>query len=300
MCDIHGDKRLANVFFSVHTAFFYDGSLYFDANCTNQIPGPLYGLEGDPNYYLDSELTERVSIIVIPEVTQQQTIDQTEQQVAGDEMLKHEIWTGNETKFLISSITDFVKENDVLPKSITELERRIKFGKGNKKNMWIEIAQALTFKFELVFDAKRVARKWQTLSDGYKKALDNNNKTGQGPSRFQWMSEMDELLGERHDVRPVLTATSEGLVIHRPAELSPSEIPQAGNSPNDSSMSDATVNDDPIFKTPTTSGEFEGKGKARKRKRTESDSDIDKMLQYMKESDLRAEESEKKLLDEIF
>lgn len=58
-----------------------------------------------------------------------------------------------------------------------------------------------------------MARKRNTLVDAYKKVKDNNKNTGKGAMRFQFYSEMDDLLGGQHD------GTSEGLEVHRPEAL---------------------------------------------------------------------------------
>jgi len=43
------------------------------------------------------------------------------------------------------------------------------------------------------------------LMNGYKKALENNNSTGHRPSKFAWMKEMEELVGQRHDIQFAVT-----------------------------------------------------------------------------------------------
>ena len=39
-------------------------------------------------------------------------------------------------------------------------------------------------------------------------------------SRFAWLTEMGELIASRHDVYLVVTATQDGVTIHRPEEVS--------------------------------------------------------------------------------
>ncbi|CAL8274774.1 unnamed protein product [Gadus morhua 'NCC'] len=56
------------------------------------------------------------------------------------------------------------------------------------------------------FHPDKVARKWLTLVQGYKKVKDHNASTGRGPGRFQFLKEMEELLGGHHDVDPSVLA----------------------------------------------------------------------------------------------
>ncbi|ELU14737.1 hypothetical protein CAPTEDRAFT_192727 [Capitella teleta] len=81
------------------------------------------------------------------------------------------------------------------------------------------LASTLSKAFSMIFDAEKVRRKWQTLCDGYKNYVDNHNKTGSARSKFEWKDQMEELLGERHDVRPVVTASAAGVRVHRPLEM---------------------------------------------------------------------------------
>jgi hypothetical protein len=85
--------------------------------------------------------------------------------------------------------------------------------------MWLEIATELSKAFEMVFDIDKVRRKWQTLTDGYKCFVDNKQKTGSARTKFEFAEEMDELLGSRHDIRPVVTGTPAGIAVHRPNDL---------------------------------------------------------------------------------
>ena len=80
-------------------------------------------------------------------------------------------------------------------------------------------------------------RKWQTLFEGYKKALQNNNSTGRGPSRFQWFTEMDCLFSSRCDINPIVTGTQSGVTVHRPEELSRSRQPLQSESSDDQQQS---------------------------------------------------------------
>lgn len=82
------------------------------------------------------------------------------------------------------------------------------------------MAGRLTAKFGLVFSPGKVARKWQTLVDGYKGVKDNNNSTGRGVVRFKFFDQMDSLLGGQHDIEfPVVGDNEGGLNVSRPEVL---------------------------------------------------------------------------------
>ena len=69
--------------------------------------------------------------------------------------------------------------------------------------------------FKMEFSVKQVTRKWQTLIDGFKAAIDNNNSTGKGRSRFQFLEEMNALLGDRDDINFLVTIDSQSVLVHR-------------------------------------------------------------------------------------
>lgn len=87
-----------------------------------------------------------------------------------------------------------------LPKSLSELDSRIRLARGQKKQLWTEIAQKLPEQFNFHFDLVKVARKWVTLQDAFKKIKDNNKSTGRGFIKFEFYNEMEELIGCNHDV----------------------------------------------------------------------------------------------------
>ena len=187
----------------------------------------------------------------------------------------------------------YIEINDELPSSIAELEKRMKLGRGKKKNVWKDITQALSFHFGLHFTSERVARKWQTLMVGYKNALDNNKQTGKSTSKFNWMTEMNELLGDRHDIHPVLTATQEGLTVHRQNELD-----MMSDTTSDKSTANEINSEINITPTSTTSASETAKDRKRKRP-SKPDDNIDNLLKFMKESEEKSLETEQNILEEL-
>ncbi|CAL8370555.1 unnamed protein product [Boreogadus saida] len=108
----------------------------------------------------------------------------------------------------------------------------MRLGKKTKKLLWEEMAAKLSTQFGEDFHPDKVARKWLTLVQGYKKVKDHNASTGRGPGRFQFFKEMEELLGGHHDVDPpVLAGDGHGVVVRRPDALMPNETPRPRKPP---------------------------------------------------------------------
>ena len=106
-----------------------------------------------------------------------------------------------------------------LPTTFQEMLEKIKLGKGKQKGFWVERAAELTNQFKLQFNFEKVARKWQTLTTAYIKARQKNSSTGNDPSKFEYISEMEELIGARHDISFPVTASASGITIHRPDQV---------------------------------------------------------------------------------
>jgi hypothetical protein len=176
-----------------------------DEQCEAELTQTIYKCDDD--YFLDEDLTTLLQI------------QSMEPDTAPDDALRpgvHETWTKHEALFLIDAMRRFITDDsDNLPKSLSELEAKVRSGRGKQKSMWAEIAARLTEAFKLQFDPKRVSRKWQTLFDGFKKCSDNNNSTGRSTCKFAFMTEMTDLLGDRHDINFVATATAAGVKVHR-------------------------------------------------------------------------------------
>ena len=127
------------------------------------------------------------------------------------------------------------REGEGLPKSMKDLNSRLRLGWRNKE-LW---AMELTKHFKETLCPDKVARKWCTLVEGYKKVKDNNNSTGKAPMCFQFYKEMDDLLGAQHDVVYPVVGTVEGLDVRRPEALVHSET--ASTSAATTSQTTATI-----------------------------------------------------------
>ena len=86
------------------------------------------------------------------------------------------------------------------------------------------MAKKLCIQYSELFCPDKVARKWNTLIDEYKKIKENNKSTGKGTIRFQFLEEMDDFLAGQHDVVFPVVGTSAGLDIRRPEVLGPSAV----------------------------------------------------------------------------
>ncbi|XP_030285167.1 uncharacterized protein LOC115588612 isoform X2 [Sparus aurata] len=131
----------------------------------------------------------------------------------------NEGFSREQTLFLIDLMRQHLAaESDGLPKSLKELNSRLKLARCNKKNLWKETAEKLCIQYSELFCPDKVARKWNTLIDAYKIIKDNNKSTG------KFFEEMDDLLAGQHDVVFPVVGTSAGLDIRRPEVLGPSAV----------------------------------------------------------------------------
>lgn len=79
----------------------------------------------------------------------------------------------------------------------------------NLKKMFEEIAKELRFKTKQNISAANCENRWKHLERTYKKFIDNNNKTGRGRKDFEYAEIMDEILGKKRNIHPVLLLSSD-------------------------------------------------------------------------------------------
>ncbi|KAG5281498.1 hypothetical protein AALO_G00072920 [Alosa alosa] len=137
-------------------------------------------------------------------------------------MPPNESFTESQTVFLIDLMRHHIfNEGEGLPKTLHELNTRLKSAKGSKKLLWEDAAEQLSSHFTESFLPRRVCRKWNTLLDGYTRARYSVRNMGKD-TRFQFYSEMDTLLEdlkeEEHDVifPVVITPDGQGLRLPPP------------------------------------------------------------------------------------
>ncbi|XP_050516629.1 uncharacterized protein LOC126891495 [Diabrotica virgifera virgifera] len=115
------------------------------------------------------------------------------------------VWTTNQTKVLIYLYRKYK------PK-VGTLQIR------NLKKLWELIANEINKNLLLNVSPSHSENKWRVLERGYKKFIDNQNKTGRGRKFFEFKDEIDSIFKKRGNVHPeILASTSK--VIKRRLEL---------------------------------------------------------------------------------
>nr|XP_055035588.1 uncharacterized protein LOC129423372 [Misgurnus anguillicaudatus] len=180
---------------------------------TQPITQTLYQREGESTLYMDHDFT--IALQIVPPVSVSKADENTTA-----ELPQNQGFTRDQTLFLIDLMRQhLMKDDNELPRNLAELNSRIKMSRGKKRSFWQEIAVKLTSQFNQNFDVDKVSRKWTTLEDGYKKAVDNNASTGKGPTKFQFLKEMLELIGGHHDVDFPVIGTAKGFTVRRPEAI---------------------------------------------------------------------------------
>ena len=94
-------------------------------------------------------------------------------------------FTKKQTLFLIHLMgIHLAVEGEGPAKTFDDLNRRMRLAKKTKKLLWEEMAAKLSTQFGEDFHPDKVARKWLTLVQGYKKVKDHNASTGRGPGQI--------------------------------------------------------------------------------------------------------------------
>ncbi|XP_028302148.1 uncharacterized protein LOC114463086 isoform X3 [Gouania willdenowi] len=136
----------------------------------------------------------------------------------------NEGFSREQTLFFIDLMRQHLEtEADGLPKTLKELNSRLKSARSNLRSLWKETAETLSSHFSESFCPDKVARKWNTLIEAYRKIKENNKDTGRGNIRFRFFPEMDELLAGQHDVVFPVFGSSVRLNV-RPEVLWPSVV----------------------------------------------------------------------------
>ncbi len=99
-----------------------------------------------------------------------------------------------------------------LPKTLAELNARVKAVQGKKTHLWIDLAA----QFKENFNSDKVARKWGALEEEYKKIKDSSRSTGQSRIHFPFFIEMGSLLGDKHDINYPVVGTAKSVEVRRP------------------------------------------------------------------------------------
>lgn len=122
--------------------------------------------------------------------------------------------------FLINLMRQHIeREGEGLPKTLEQLNAQLKSAMRSKKHLWRDAADKLSSHFLQSFCPDKVARKWNTLIEAYKKIKDSNKPREKGSIRFKFYSEMDALLERQQEVVFPVVGTSVGLKVRRPEAL---------------------------------------------------------------------------------
>ena len=152
-----------------------------------------------------------------------------------------ETFLKNHTLFLIDLMRlQLEEEGRGPPRSLQDLSQRLKPARNSKKLLWEEIAGKLTDHFKCTFPPDKVARKWNTLVEAYNKVKDHNLSTRRGPGKFQFYTEMDDLMGGHHDIVFPVVGTAMGLDVRRPGALQALQVSVSAPDAPDASPSSST------------------------------------------------------------
>lgn len=135
------------------------------------------------------------------------------------------------------------REGEGLPRTLEELNARLKSAMRSKKHLWRDAADKLSSHFLQSFCPDKVARKWNTLVEAYKKIKDSDKPREKGSIRFKFYSEMDALLQAQNEVVFPVVGTSVGLKVRRPEAL--------GQCNNDTASTPLTSTSTPPTSPPT-------------------------------------------------
>ncbi|KAK6165932.1 hypothetical protein SNE40_022738 [Patella caerulea] len=248
----------------------------------------------DDSFYIDKNLRTTVVLPELPlnprtsaERLSPCTVIQDKDDHGSQVFPLNEHFTKPQVLFFIELIRPYLLEDGELPNSITALENRMKFGRGQKGLLWNEIAAKMTKEYSETFTKEKVCRKWQTLVDGYKKAKENIGISKRA-CRFQFYSEMEELVGDgRGDGQAIdvsICQTQKEHIVNR----SDSCASQESFSIASSSVASPPIPTSPIASTSTNDN-----------KRRIEESEESDLLKYLKKSDARAEERQQHILNDM-
>ncbi|CAL8369811.1 unnamed protein product [Arctogadus glacialis] len=223
--------------------------LYWEQERTRPFPGPLFQKEDNPGtYYLDQGLRHSVSLVCI-QSTAPAPLPSNASLPATDPLPSNaplptvtETFLKDHTLYLIDLMRlQLEAEGRGPPRSLQDLSQRLKLARNSKKLLWEEIAGKLTDHFKCTFPPDKVARKWSTLVEAYKKVKDHNSSTGRGPGKFQFYSKMDDLMGGHHDIVFPVVGTAMGLDVRRPGALQALQVSVSAPDASPSSSTSAVA-----------------------------------------------------------
>ncbi|XP_074028929.1 uncharacterized protein [Leptinotarsa decemlineata] len=79
------------------------------------------------------------------------------------------------------------------------------------RRLWQLLAELMKSKYGVNVTPSQCENRWRVLERNYKKLIDNNNKTGRGRIHFEFEKEMEEILGHKKSVKPLMLLSSESV-----------------------------------------------------------------------------------------
>ena len=76
------------------------------------------------------------------------------------------------------------------------------------KVIWQDIQRNMNVKFQKNFTKEQVEGRWKTVIAGYRKFKTSQNLSGRERKDFPYEKQLDEILGDRHDIAHVLIISS--------------------------------------------------------------------------------------------
>ncbi|KAL0978010.1 hypothetical protein UPYG_G00164730 [Umbra pygmaea] len=272
--------------------------LYLDQERTRPFLGPLFQQEANPaaGYYLDQGLMTSVNLVCIEstgisKVKATAPLPSSTPLHATASIVVNKNFSKDQTLFLIDLMRLQMEEQGKgPPKSLQDLNQRLRLARKSKKLLWEDIAGKLTTHFAQTFAHDKVARKWNTLVEAYKKVKDNNSSTGRGPSKFQFYAEMDDLLGGHHDIDFPVVGTAMGLDVRRPDALQVSvSAPDISPAPSPSPSCPPSPPPSSSIATPTVTTLPQDTPKRPRKRQREDD-----LLEFLRESEAASQVASQK------
>ncbi|XP_073702493.1 uncharacterized protein [Garra rufa] len=276
-----------------------DSMIYWDQEMTQPVAQTLYQREGDGTLYMDQDFTIALQIVSPSSVS-------AKGDTTTEELPQNQVFSRDQTLFLIDLMRQhLLKDNSELPRNLAELNTRIRMGRGKKRLFWQDIAAKLSQQFHQNFEIEKVSRKWTTLEDAYKKAIDSNASTGRAPTKFHFLTEMSELIGGNHDVDFPVIGTAKGVIVRRPDIIKQTnQTPQSANSSTEEGLSSPNSSFDAAQSCDSeSSGSFPSQAPAHsalgfKRKRKHQ-VDKSEMIGFLQECEVASQRRHEEIMEQI-
>ncbi|XP_075722172.1 uncharacterized protein LOC142765304 [Rhipicephalus microplus] len=139
------------------------------------------------------------------------------------------LWSSRRTRFLIEKY----KENF---RNIGK-----KGGLRNKKQLFLYMTDALNEEFECSLSVLQVTNKWKSLERAYKRARENNRKSGSGTVECRFEEEMADIMDKQHHVSPIVTYTQGCKMVREDKETEPEARVQAAAPASQESSAEETA-----------------------------------------------------------